>query len=125
MKEETIEGGQKLDLKDITSDVKEYVNLRLQVIRLNVTEKISSGLANLITSGAVILFYLLAFIFTSFALCYYIGRQIGNLSLGFLIVAGFYIILGLIINFASHKNLRSHLTDRFIDDFSKDDEDEK
>ena len=36
------------NLNEAIDDVKEYVNLRMQLIQLNVTEKVSIGLASLI-----------------------------------------------------------------------------
>ncbi|MBC8046602.1 MAG: phage holin family protein [Fimbriimonadaceae bacterium] len=113
---------EKIDVRGLTDDVKDYFDMRSQIIRLNVTEKISKTLAGLITSVGSILFYLGAFLFVSFALCYWIGSVMENTSLGFLIVAGGYLIIGILIKIISNAFLRSKLTDTFINEFSNDDD---
>ncbi len=114
----------KIDLRDLSDDVKEYVNLRITLMRLNVTEKISGALAKFISAGAVILLAVLFFVFASIGLAYWLGTVLENTALGFVSVAGFYLILAIIIHLWSGKGLKPSLTNMFINDFSNDDDDD-
>jgi hypothetical protein len=76
------------NLNEAIDDVKEYVNLRMQLIQLNVTEKVSIGLASLIAGGIALILFVLCFIFGSFALSYLIGNWLNSTAAGFGVMAG-------------------------------------
>lgn len=88
---------QKLDAQEIIGKVKEYIEVRKELAILSAVEKGSQLLTNLITSGLVFLFGVLAILFGSFALGFYLSELIGNTYSGFLIVTGFYLLLAIII----------------------------
>lgn len=113
----------KIDLRDITDDVKEYVNLRMQLMRLNVTEKISGALANFIAAGAAIILLIIFFVFASIGLAYWVGSLLENTALGFISVAGIYLLLAIII-LLIRNSIQPKLTDIFINDFTNDDDGE-
>jgi len=121
MKNDNLEES-KIDLRDLTDDAKEYLNLRVQVIRLNITEKIAIALANFISAGAVVIFVLLFFIFSCIAVAYWLGNIFNNIALGFISVAGFFILIALIFKLISKKSVKPGLTNMFIKDFNNDDD---
>ena len=108
----------KIDLRDLTDDAKEYLNLRVQVIRLNITEKIATALANFISAGAVVIFVLLFIVFVSIAAGYWLGSIFNNTALGFVAVAGFFILIAIILKLISSKSVKPGLTNMFIKDFN-------
>ncbi len=112
----------KIDLRDLTDDAKEYLNLRMQVVRLNITEKIAAALANFISAGAVVIFVLLFFVFISIGAAYWLGDIFDNIGLGFIVVGGFFVITALIFKLISKKNVKPGLTNMFIKDFNNDDD---
>ena len=84
-------------LAHIFEQVKIYLNLRLDYLKLNVAEyliKFFSGLALFMVLFSFIFFVL---VFGSFAFAYWFGAKTGNQWLGFLIVAGFYLLVALIL----------------------------
>lgn len=109
------------DKKDFTGDIKEYLNLRIQLIRLNVTEKISVALSGFISGGLIAILYLLFCLFGSAALAFWLGAMFESYALGFVCVAGFYLVIAIIFQ-AINKSFKSNLTDKFIADFSNDDD---
>lgn len=109
------------NITDAVEDLKEYVDLRMQLIRLNITEKISFVLANLLSTGAAVIFLILFFIFGSFALSYALGNLLDNTAAGFGVIAGVYLLTAIIILWVSKRSLRNNLVDKFIKDFSNDD----
>lgn len=113
------------EINDAVDDVKEYVNLRMQLIQLNVTEKVSVALSNLISIGAAIIFFVLFFIFGSFALSYWLGNVFNSNAAGFGALAAFYLLIALIILWLGKTTLRKKLINLFIDQFTNDEQDGK
>ncbi len=113
------------NINEMVDDVKEYINLRLQLIQLNITEKISIALANLITNGAAIIFLVLFFIFGSFALSYMLGNALHNTAAGFGVLAGFYLLVALLILWIGKGSLRRKMINYFINQFSNDEPETK
>lgn len=109
----------------IIHTLKHYLNIRIQIVRLNITEKIATGLSGVITGAAMAITYLLAFTFASFALCYWLGKLLKSTESGFLCCAAIYACIGLIIHFISKTRLNRILTDKFIDDLTKDEDDKE
>lgn len=73
--------------------LKEYANKRLDLIRLEFTEK-SSLSAGIITFMAIMVIVFSFFIILfNFGIAFLIGEALHNVSYGFLIVSGFYLIL--------------------------------
>ncbi len=110
--------------RDLSDDFKEYLNLRIQLARLNITAKVASTLANLISVGMVILFAVLFLLFLSIGLALWAGRLFDDSALGFISVAGLYFIIGLIIFQINKKSAPTKMTDMFIKEFSNDDDDD-
>ena len=84
-------------LAHLFEQVKIYLNLRLDYLKLNVAEyliKFFSGLALFMVLFSFIFFVL---VFGSFAFAFWYGAKTGNQWLGFLIVAGFYLLVALIL----------------------------
>lgn len=115
----------KSELRDLTDDVKEYINVRLQIIRLNVTEKVAFTLSNFISNSILIIAALLFVVFISIAAGFALGVVLGNYALGFALVAAFYLIIVIVMRFIFSKGIKTNLTDIFIKDFTNDDDDGK
>ena len=108
------------NLNEAIDDVKEYVNLRMQLIQLNVTEKVSIGLAGLIAGGIALILFVLCFIFGSFALAYLLGNVLHNTAAGFGVMAGFYLLLGIIMLKVGKGKICITLINLFIKQISND-----
>lgn len=101
-------------------DLKTYFNLRLRLIQLNWAEKISVALAKVISSSIAFTFYILFFVFGSFALAYCLGEVFSDTALGFAAVAGFYLLVALTLSVFAKKPIEKKLTDSFVSDFAND-----
>jgi len=85
------------EIGNIRKDIQEYIEVRLDLLKLQAAEKISKIISN--TAVAIILILLLSLIlfFLSFAAGYFMASVLNSNVLGFLCVAGFYLLLMLII----------------------------
>ena len=89
--------------KFITS-LKDYINTRLDILKLSVAEKGSMILAMIISRVLIGLFFSMALLFGSFAGAYALSDWLGPRYIGFLIVAAFYVIIGIIL-WLNHEKL--------------------
>jgi hypothetical protein len=105
---------QKLDAQEIIGKVKEYIEVRKELAILSAVEKGSQLFANLITDGLVVLFGVLAILFGSFALGFYLSELIGNSYAGFIIVTGFYFLLAITIYSVKDKFIEKHIVNGMI-----------
>jgi uncharacterized membrane protein YqjE len=84
-------------VEELADTVKDYVNTRIESAKLNIAEKSSAVIANLVAGLIVVSFFMLFFLFGSIALAIGLGEWIGKTWSGFLIVAGLYLLIGLVV----------------------------
>ncbi len=87
----------KNEIKALVTEFKEYINLRTQLAELQIKNAAASLIASMATNVGSILFMSMCFLFASLALGFYLSEILGSYSLGFLIVAGIYFLLALIL----------------------------
>jgi len=81
------------DINDLRKDILEYIEVKLDLIRLHAAENLSRISSNIATMAIIgyLLFFIILFI--SFAAAFYIGSLLDSNELGFLCVSGFYTLL--------------------------------
>lgn len=84
-------------VEDLATSLKEYVNLKIEGLKLALAEKTSAVVSNIIAGAIVLLAMLLFVIFASMALAFGLGAWIGHTWAGFLITAGLYLLIGLVV----------------------------
>ncbi|MEI6883103.1 MAG: phage holin family protein [Bacteroidota bacterium] len=85
------------NVSSITENVKDYINLRIDYIKLLLTEKIAKLASYLLISVIFFILAMFLLLFISFAFVFWYGEEVGPTFVGALIVVGFYIIMGLLI----------------------------
>jgi hypothetical protein len=98
----------------VLEHLKDYLNTHYELAVLKVSDKGSSILSEIISYvllGLVGIFFL---IFISFGIALLISQSIGNAYSGFLIVAGFYLLLGIVLFVSKDKLVKMPLLNMFI-----------
>lgn len=108
------------DGQSMIDKLKDYVNVRIELAKLSVIEKGSKLFATVITDSIIGILFVLTFVFASFGLCFYLSEVIGNTYVGFFIVAGFYLLIGLIVYAIKDNILEKRLANRVITKVFKD-----
>lgn len=111
---------QEHDSASLIEKVKEYASVRKELAILSAVEKGSQLFANLLTDGLVLLFLVLAALFGSFALGFYLSELIGNSYAGFFIVTGLYLLLALVLYLVKDKYVEKKIINSIIGKFFKD-----
>lgn len=101
-------------INQLIASLKEYINTRLEILKLSVAEKGSMILAVIISRVLIGLFFSIALLFGSFAGAYALSDWLGPRYIGFLIVAAFYVIVGIILWLNHEKLIRVPIMNRII-----------
>lgn len=80
-------------VKEVKENVEDYIHTKLNLIKLKTADKAGTAISGVVLSVIVARLFLFIMIFLSFAAAYAISQATGRDYLGFLIVAGFYILV--------------------------------
>lgn len=106
----------------LTDHVKEYINTRVELTKLQIAEKTSLIISQVIAVTIVALFFLFVLVFGSIAGAWALSDWIGKPYAGFLIVAGIYLVLGIIVWIARGRLLRYPIMNAIIGQLQKKDD---
>ena len=111
--------------EELAEHVKEYVNNRMDAVKLTTAEKTSKLAAIVIASVVVGLFFFSFLFFASTALAFVFSRITGELWLGFLIVAGIYLLLGIFIWLMKDRLLQIPIMNALLQQLFTDEDDDE
>lgn len=94
--------------------VKEYIQLRTRLAVLLTAEKVAEFYAGLASSLILLLCLLMAFLFGSLALAFYLSEVFNNTWCGFLCVTGLYLLIALIVQIIKKKLIEKPLMDSTV-----------
>jgi len=107
--------------QDTEEKLKQYIQHRILLFRLQATDKASTVAATLITVSVIMVITLFLLIFASLTAGYWLANITGSLTAGFGIVALFYLVILLLGIFFLRKSMRNFLINKFIDLLNKKD----
>ncbi len=93
---------------------KDYTNTTLELAKLKALDKASDLVSTTVPRVAVIILLLLFAFCANMALSFWLGALTGQTYYGFLIVAGFYLLLALFIHYVLHKSIKRRIANAFI-----------
>jgi uncharacterized RDD family membrane protein YckC len=112
-------------IEELADNVKEYINTRIESVKLTAAEKSSAVIANVIAGLIVAVVVLLFIIFLGTALAFGLGEWIGKTWAGFLIVACLYLLIGIVVWAARNRIIRMPIMNALIKQlFGNDDEED-
>jgi hypothetical protein len=108
-------------IEEAVDNIREHINTRYELVVLKASERLS-GLGAALISGFLIAFIsVFSFVLLSFAGAFYISYLMNDQYSGFLIVGGFYLVLGAGMAVFRKKLLFQPLRDKMIKEFFKED----
>jgi hypothetical protein len=112
-------------VEDLAGNIREYVDTRIDALKLNAAEKSSKVIANGVAAIVAAVFVLFFAGLGSIALSLVVGIWIGKTWTGFLVVGGFYLLLSIIIWAARGKLIRMPVMNAIIQQLFQEDEKDK
>jgi len=111
-------------VEELADTIKEYVNTRIESVKLNAAEKSSRIIANVLAGMVVAVVFLFFIVFASVALSFGLGEWIGKTWAGFLIVACLYLLVGIVVWAARGRIIRLPVMNALIQQLFKNDEED-
>lgn len=111
--------------ENLIDHTRDYLNTRVDEAKLTVAERSSAVIARIIAASVASLVFVVSLIFASVAVAWWLGHSWGLVWLGFLAVAGFYFVAGLIVWFARERLIRIPVMNSIIHQLFKTEEDEE
>lgn len=84
-------------VEQILSNVKEYAETRFDLVAINTQDKVSDVLSSIASVVVVSILSLFIVFFGSVGVAWWIGQLAHNPSIGFFSVAGFYLLVTIIV----------------------------
>lgn len=109
-------------MEEMTDNLKEYVQNRLDQLKLGAAEKGSGMLSNTLSAVVLLITLLFAGIFSGMALGFALGAWTGMMWLGFLLVAVVYAAIGMLTWFVWRKRIRDRIMNKIIQELFEQDE---
>jgi len=98
--------------------IKDYTTKRLDLLKLQFTEKSSLSAGIIAFLSIVLIAFSFFIILFNFGIAFLIGQAIGSVAYGFLIVAGFYFVL-MIVVFLLKKKIVTVIANQVIEFLKK------
>jgi hypothetical protein len=103
---------EKIDV--LTDSLKEYVDTNYELIKLQVIDHTSDIISAVIGILIVVVLSVLALLFGSLYVAYYLNDLIGIDNIGFAVVGGFYLLVAIIFHFNKRKLIENRVCNSFI-----------
>lgn len=97
----------------------DYLETRLELTKLKAVDKSSDVISTIVSRIIVLLVFILFIIIVNIGLALLLGELLGKLYYGFFVLAGFYLITGLIFTAYRKKWFKEPLADKLIQKFLK------
>ncbi len=101
-------------LEELFNKLKEYAETRLALMKLIAINKSSGFFSTFVTMLILLMIFFTVIFCVSIGLALLIGEWVGGASYGFFIVAGFYLILGLILFANRGRLLKTPVSNKLI-----------
>ena len=101
-------------LESLLEKATEYGKTSFELVKLKALDK-SSDIVSTIVPRFVVIALLSSFLlFLNLGLALWLGEILGKIFYGFFVIAGFYVITGIVIHFFMHKWLKKIVGNYFI-----------
>lgn len=101
-------------IEALADSVKEYAALSIRLTKLKALEKSTDVISTLISHTLTLAMLGLFLLFLNLGLSLWLGEILGKVYYGFLLVAGFYGIAGLLVHFILHKWIKRKIGDVIV-----------
>lgn len=92
----------------------DYTNTSIELLKLNAIDKTADIIASLTFTLVLGILVAIFSLFISISASLYIGEQIGEYYLGFLIVSGFYLVLAIVLFIFNDKIIKMPISNFII-----------
>ena len=110
-------------IEELAEHARDYINTRIEVVKLNAAEKTSLVASRLIAGIAVAVVFIFFIFFAGIAAAYALASWLGEIYWGFLVIAGIFLLAGIIVWLAKKRLIRIPVMNAIIHQLFKEKED--
>jgi len=103
-------------IKQVSNELKGYVETRIELLILNLSDKGTLWLGDLIQHSINFLILGVGLLFGLIALGFYLGDLLNSIPLGFAIIGGFLFLVGLILILVQPKSISKKIQTQIMHD---------
>ena len=92
----------------------DYLETRLDLLKLQAINKSSDVVSSVVSRVTILVLVAFAFFILNIGLALWVGEMVGRMHLGFFIVAGFYLLIALIIHLFKNTWIKEPVTTMLI-----------
>jgi hypothetical protein len=92
----------------------EYGKTSIEIAKLKALDKSSDIISSFISHSVVFVLIASFMIFLNLGLAFWLGKILGEIYIGFFVVAAFYVIAGIAFHFIFHKRLKRYICNAII-----------
>ena len=84
-------------IEDLFEKAEEYIKTNIQLAKLKATDKVAEIVGSLVTQVAIVVLAFFFLLMVNIGIAFWLGVVLGQTYYGFLIVAGFYAVLAILV----------------------------
>ena len=111
-----------IHMEELARHARDYVKTRVEVVKLNTAAKVSTVTSNIVARIVAAVVFVFFLFFGGMAAGFALGEWLGKTYWGFLVVAGFYFLTGIIVWVAREKMIRIPIMNAIIQQLFKENE---
>lgn len=92
----------------------DYGKTSFELVKLKALDKTTDVASTLIPHSIVLILFASFMLLANFGIAFWLGEILGNNYYGFFVVAGFYVITGLVLHFFFHKKIKKMVWDYMV-----------
>ena len=101
-------------LESLLERATEYGKTSFELVKLKTIDKTTDVVSSMVPHSIVFVLIATFMLFLNLGLALWLGDVLGKTFYGFLVVAGFYILAGMVIHFFLHKRIKKVVGNYFI-----------
>ena len=94
-------------IEELFEKAVDFSKTSYDLARLKALDKTSDVASSLVPYSIVLILLASFMLFVNFGLAFWLGKILGNTYYGFFVVAGFYMVSGLVFHFFFHKRIKN------------------
>lgn len=114
-------GNIKTEFEDFAKNTENYINTRLELLKLKAIAKIADVVSSIFSRLAVLIVFIFSLVILNIGLSFYVGELLHNTSYGFFAVSGFYVFLTIILYLLRNRFIKTKVSNSVINILLKED----
>jgi hypothetical protein len=100
--------------ENLVAGAEDYARTTLELLKLKTIDRLSDAASSVLSRIIAFVFFFMFFLTASIGLCLWLGEIMGRVWAGFMLVAGIYGLIAIILSFILHKWFKRRTGDIII-----------